>query len=531
MAATATPPLPLQRRAETRIFNMVTPLLDRHVAEGRGDRPAIRLDEAMISYADLQRLANRAGNALKAAGVEQEQRVGLLLPDGPTFVAAFLGAMKIGAVPVPMNTLAPLEDLRHYVEDSRARVLVSTAALAAPVLGLGPNPAMLKAVLLDGEGAADTGHPLARSWQDAIAVRSDDLETFPTGVDEPCYWLYSSGTTGRPKGTVHLHGDMLACVAPYAEEVVGITPDDVTFSVARLFFSYGLVNSLFLPLLAGASVALTAERPDPARVLHVTRRHKPTLLFSVPTGYAQLSQALEDGENHDQPFNCVRLAISAGEQLPAPLYQRWKDATGIELLDGVGSTEVGYIFCSNRPGQVRPGSSGRPIGGHVMRVVDESGQDCAPDEPGELWVNAESTALHYWNQRARSKATFAGEWIRTGDRYRRDADGYFWYLGRVGNVFKVSGQWVSPVDVESCLLEYPGVQECAVVGEDDGSGLLKPKAYVVLKPGATVTQAHLQAHVKAHLQPHMYPRSVVFVDQLPKTATGKVQRFKLRGEG
>jgi benzoate-CoA ligase family protein len=345
-------------------------------------------------------------------------------------------------------------------------------------------------------------------------------------VDEPCYWLYSSGTTGRPKGVVHLHGDMLACVATYAEEVAGITPEDVTFSVPRLFFSYGLVNSLFLPLLAGASTILCPERPDPARVLAVMRRHRPSIFFSVPTSYAALCAALEGGENADHPFGSLRLAVSAGEPLPEPMYHRWVGLTGVELLDGLGSTEVGYIYCSNLPGRVRPGSSGVMIGDHEGRIVDEHGRDVAEGEAGELWVRAESTALGYWNQRQRTKAMFVGEWLRTGDRYRRDADDYYWYLGRTNDLFKVSGQWVSPLEVESCLLEHPAVLECAVVGAEDEAGLVKPKAYVVRRSNVAVSEAELQAHVKARLH-----RWVDFVDELPKTATGKVQRYKLREQG
>ncbi|MBA2450899.1 MAG: benzoate-CoA ligase family protein, partial [Chloroflexi bacterium] len=421
--AEISPPLSLPRRADGRVFNMVTPLLDRHVLEGRGDRPALRLDEGVITYDGLRVLVNRAGNALRDAGIEPEQRVALLLPDGVEFVATFLGAMKIGAVPVPLNTLAPPDQLAYFLEDSRARALVTTPILVGPVLEGDPEGRhpLLRTVFVAGDIRSEgAGRLDARSYAAARAAASPDLEAFPTGADEPCYWLYSSGTTGPPKGTVHLHGDMLACVTPYAEEVVGIGPDDVTFSVARLFFSYGLVNSLFLPLLAGASAALTPDRPEPGRVLGVLRRHRPSLFFSVPTSYAALATALEGGEHADRPFGSVRLSVSAGEPLPAPLYHRWVNLTGVELLDGIGSTEVGYIFCSNLPGQVRPGSSGVAIGDHRLRIVDEQGRDVGQGVAGELLVQAESTALHYWNRRARSRETFVGEWLRTGDRYRRD---------------------------------------------------------------------------------------------------------------
>ncbi len=310
---------------------MAVPLVDRHVSEGRGSAVALHLAGHAVTYAELQALVNRAGNALLASGVQPEQRVAILLPDSVEFVAAFLGAIKIGAVPVPLNTAAPPHDLEYMLDDCRARLVVREGSLVT-----------------------DRASP--------------ELEAFPTGVDEPCYWLYSSGTTGRPKGVVHLHGDMLACVTPYAEEVVSIEPADVCFSVARLFFSYGLVNSLFLPLLAGASSVLTPQRPDVAHTLEVLRSFRPTLLFSVPSSYAQLCAA-----GDSSAFRSLRLAVSAGEPLPEPLYTRWKAMTGVEVLDGLGSTEVGYIFCSNLPGHVRPGSSGRMLGDHQARVVNEEG--------------------------------------------------------------------------------------------------------------------------------------------------------------
>jgi benzoate-CoA ligase family protein len=501
--------LELSRRAPGRVFNMAAPLVDRHVADGRGSRPALRLDGGALSYAELQALVNRAGNALREAGVMPEQRVAILLPDGPPFVAAFIGAMKIGAVPVPMNTAARAPELQFMLDDSRARALVVDERLVGSVGRCVPTCLVAGA-----------------SFDAALERASPALEAFPTGVDEPCYWLYSSGTTGRPKGVVHLHGDMLACVTPFAEEVVRIEPADSIFSVARLFFSYGLVNSLFLPLLAGATAVLTPERPDVKHTLDVVRRLRPTLFFSVPTSYAQLSAALAGSQ--ERPFASVRLAISAGEPLPEPLCRRWREITGIELLDGLGSTEVGYIFCSNLAGRVRPGSSGTLLADHQARIVDEAGRDVPNGHAGELWVKAESTALFYWNQRERTKNTFCGEWLRTGDRYIRDADGYYWYQGRNTDVFKVSGQWVSPLEIESCLLTHPDVLECAVIGAADTEGLMKPKAFVVRRAGSSVEAPELQVLVRDQLQPYKYPRWVEFVEALPKTASGKVQRFRLR---
>ncbi|MBV9168938.1 MAG: benzoate-CoA ligase family protein [Chloroflexi bacterium] len=494
------PALALARRASGPTFNMATPLVDGHVDEGRGERPALRMRDRDISYAELQRLCNRAGNALRQAGVEPEQRVAIVLPDGAEFVGTFIGAMKIGAVPVPMNTFGRAEDLAFMLRHSRARAVVIEESL-------------LKLV---GDAAPARMFVVHEAQEEPLyGAASPDLDTYPTGVDEPCYWLYSSGTTGRPKAVVHLQGDMLACVTPYAEEVVAITPDDRVFSVPRLFFSYGLVNSLFLPLLAGASAVLTPQRPDAGHVLDMVCEFRPTLFFSVPSSIAQLCSAL--AERADRPFESLRFAISAGEPLPQPLYARWKALTGVEILDGLGSTEVGYIFCSNLPGRVRPGSSGLMLGDHQARIVD-----------GELWVHAASTALHYWNLRDRSRQTFVGEWLRTGDRYRQDAEGYLWYEGRMDDVFKVNGQWVSPLEVESCLLEHPSVLECAVVAALDDAGLTKPKAFVVARSGADVSASELQALVRERLQAYKFPRWIEFVDELPKTGTGKVQRFRLR---
>jgi benzoate-CoA ligase family protein len=477
--------LDLPRRASGRQFNMAEPLVDRHVAEGRGGRVALRLSDRTVTYAELQSLVNRAGNALSASGIQPEQRIGILLPDGVEFVAAFIGAMKIGAVPVPLNTAARPAELEYMLADCRARLVVRD------------------------------GTPLQH--------QSSELTAYATGVDEPCYWLYSSGTTGRPKGVVHLHGDMLACVTPYAEEVLRVEPEDSCFSVARLFFSYGLVNSLFLPLLCGASAVLTAQRPDVAHTLEILRAFSPSLFFSVPSSYAQLCAS-----GQRDAFTSLRFAVSAGEPLPEPLYKRWTGQTGVEVLDGLGSTEVGYIFCSNVPGAVRPGSSGRMLGDHQARIVDERGGDLPDGSPGELWVSCASTALHYWNLRERTKRTFVGEWLRTGDRYVRDAEGYLWYQSRIDDVFKVNGQWVSPLEVESCLLQHPSVLECAVVAFTDADGLVKPKAFVVCR--GLCSAAELQEFVRERLQPHNYPRVVEFVEELPKTASGKVQRFALRDD-
>jgi benzoate-CoA ligase family protein len=523
----------LPRRAPTSTFNIARFLLDRHIEEGRGERLALLLPGTSVTYSELFSLANRAGNALRGLGVRPEERVALQLPDGVEFVAAFLGAMKIGAVPVPLNTAASPADLRFFLSDTRAPVLVTTPQFGMAALAVGPldELELLRAILVVGGAtplAMASGTRLV-SFERALAEAAPDLTAFGTSADEPCYWLYSSGTTGRPKAVVHLHGDMLACVVPYAEEVLAINADDRILSVPRLFFSYGLVNSLFLPLLTGTPAILIPDRPVGATLVEAIRDCHPTLLFGVPTSFSQLCGMLSGDPTIRPLLASVRLAITAGEALSDALYHRWRSLTAIELLDGLGSTEAGYIFCSNMRDGVRPGSSGRPIGDHEMKLMDPDGSEIiTPEGQGELWVRAASTALMYWNRRDRTKTTFVGEWLRTGDYYRRDTDGYYWCEGRIDDLFKVSGQWVSPVEVESCLLEHAAILECAVVGVADADGLVKPKAFAVLQPGASVSVAELQEYVKARLLPHNYPRAVEFVNALPKTATGKIQRFRLR---
>jgi benzoate-CoA ligase len=341
------------------------------------------------------------------------------------------------------------------------------------------------------------------------------------------YWLYSSGTTGRPKAIVHLHHDMLFCVEPYLRHVLALTAADRTFAVPRLFFSYGLTSCLYLPLRVGASTVLVAERPDSARVLELVRALRPTVFFSVPTSYVALLRQLGEAP---ADLGALRLAITAGEPLAAPVYDRWVRKTGVELLDGLGATEVGYIYISNRPGAVRPGASGRLLPGYRARLLDDEGREVPPGTVGELWMSGESLAAGYWNKHAKTKAAFVGEWYRTGDRYLADGDGYYFYQGRADDLLRVGANWVSPLEIETCLLEHPAVAECAVVGGRDADGLEKPRAYVVLQAGAAPDglEEALRAHVRGRLAPYKAPRWVTVVADLPKTATGKIQRYRLR---
>jgi benzoate-CoA ligase family protein len=503
-------------------FNIVPLLIDRHVTEGRGDRPAIVTPERTIRYAELAAGVARAARLLERLGVQREQRVALLLPDGPEFVYAFFGAMRAGMVPVPLSTLGTADDHDYALRDSRAVTLVTDAALYPRVADVWRGVPTLRSCLV--AGAAPPG---ALAFDAALAAEPPDSPPAPTHKDDMAYWLYSSGTTGRPKAIVHLHHDMLFCVGPYARHVLGLTPGDRTFAVPRLFFSYGLTSCLYLPFWAGASTVLVAERPDPARVFELWTTLRPTIFFSVPTSYAAL---LRQAELTPPDLSSLRLCVSAGEPLPAPLHRRWTATTGIECLDGLGATEVGYIYISNRPGAVRAGSSGQLLPGYRARVVDGDGREVPPGAVGDLWMSGESVAAGYWNKHEKTKAAFVGEWFRTGDRYVADADGYYVYQGRADDLLRVGANWVSPLEVEACLLEHPAVAECAVVGGRDADGLEKPHAFVVLRPGVPddgLTDG-LRAHVRARLPAFKAPRWVTVVADLPKTATGKVQRFRLR---
>lgn len=507
-------------------FNAAALFVDEHLRQGRAERPALYYEDQVFTYGDVYRGVNRTGQFLRQLGVEREQRVLILLPDCPEFVYTFWGAIKIGAVPVPVNTLLKPADYHYILEDSRARVVVTHAALAGNLDAIRHRLTHLRHTVV--VGAAGPGQlAFAELFQGAPA----ELDPAPTHRDEPAFWLYSSGTTGFPKGAVHLHHDMVYSADHYGRHILHTTPDDRHYSVAKLFFAYGLGNGLFFPFRVGASVILDPQRPEPLRILGLIQRYRPTLFFSVPTNYNALLQ-VPDKERYD--LSSIRLCVSAGEALPAEIWHRWRNAFGLEILDGIGSTEILHIFLTNWPGQCRPGSSGKPVPGYELRILDDDGHPVAPGEIGNLWVKGDSTMAYYWNKHEKTKETLAGDWIRTGDKYHQDADGYYWYDGRSDDMLKVGGQWVSPVEVEGALLAHPAVLECGVVGHLDRDELVKPKAYVVLKPGhdpSPALAADLQAFVKDRIAPFKYPRWVEFLPELPKTATGKIQRYKLRQMG
>ncbi len=506
------------------MFNMAELLLATPGAAGCSDQPSLYYRDEVVTYGQLIQMVNRVGNGLRQLGLRREQRVLIALPDSPAFIATFLGAMKIGAVPVPVTTLTRCADYQYFLRDSRARILVVGAELL-PVFEsfLGEVPT-LKATLVVGNRRGSW-----LDWEKMVNSASSQLDYEPTRGEEMSYWLYSSGTTGRPKAVIHLHGDMVHCTRPFLDEVACLSPSDRIFSVAKMGFSYGLVSSLYLPLLTGASVVLLADRPEPATVLETLRRYRPTVFFSVPTAYLRLLQFIER-EKPGVDFRSLRLCVSAGEPLPAWLFEQWRARFGLEILDGLGSTEAGYIYLCSRPGQARPASCGHLLPGFDGKLVDEQGQPVAEGEVGELWLKGDSLAAGYWHDDSETRKTFLGAWFRTGDMFVREADGYYRYVGRRDDLFKVSGHWVSPLEVEDVLLSHSSVAECAVVGGTDAYGLLKPCAYVRLKDGLAPAnlRQELQDYVRARLESFKVPRQIEYVPSLPRTTTGKIQRVRLR---
>jgi benzoate-CoA ligase len=506
------------------VFNAAAEFVDRHIGGGRASRMALRYEGRTFTYGEVAEAANRVGNALRALGVEMENRVLLLLYDAPEFVAGFFGAIKMGAVPVPVNTMMRAQDYEYFLNDSRAKVVIAHRPLWDEVAKVRGRLKYLKHVVIVGE--PEPGQHAFDQW---IAQASPELEPAPTSKDDVAFWLYSSGSTGFPKGTVHLQHDMVYCADLYARHILNIGPDDVTFSAAKLFFAYGLGNNLYFPLRVGASAILHPGRPLPERIFEVITREKPTLFFGVPTLYAAMLAIRDAEQKYD--LSSLRLCVSAGEALPAELYTRWKARFGTEILDGIGTTEILHIFISNRAGRVKPGSSGTPVPGYEAKIVDEEGWSVKLGDIGNLMVKGESTCAYYWNQHAKTKQTIKGEWIITGDKYYQDDDGYYWYAGRADDMLKVGGIWVSPIEVENTLIQHGAVLEAAVVGHEDDDRLVKPKAFVVLKEDYTASPAleeELKVFVKDKIAPYKYPRWIAFVPELPKTATGKIQRFKLR---
>ena len=511
-----------------RAYNAAHDLVERNLEAGRADKVAYVDDRGRTTFGQLAVRVNRFASALGKLGMRPEERVLVCLLDTIDFPTAFLGSIKAGVVPIAANTLLTSTDYDYMLRDSRARALVVSAPLLPAFLPLIHALPALRHVVVSGD--APGGLPAGAIDFEALVAEGDArFEAADTTCDDVCFWLYSSGSTGAPKGTMHLHSSLVTTAYLHGGPVVGIREDDVLFSAAKLFFAYGLGNALTYALAFGATTILMAERPTPEAVFKRLVEHRPTVFYGVPTLFAMMlaSAALPSRDRV-----AIRLATSAGEALPEHIGKRFRDHFGVDVLDGIGSTEMLHVFLSNRPGDVRYGTSGRPVPGYELRIVDDAGAPVAPGEVGELQVKGPTAAAGYWNRREKSIATFQGPWTKSGDKYRVDPeDGRYVYAGRTDDMMKVGGIYVSPVEVESALVTHDAVLEAAVIGREDADRLVKPMAYVVLKPGKARSEAlaeELRQHVKLQLAPYKYPRWIEFADELPKTATGKIQRFKLR---
>jgi benzoate-CoA ligase len=506
-----------------RSYNAAHDLIERNLEAGRSGKAAYIDDQGTCTYGELAERVNRWAGAITGLGLRMDERVLLCLLDTIDFPTAFLGSIKAGVVPIAANTLLTANDYEFMLKDSRARALVVSEALLpvfAPLLG---RIRTLEHVIVSGKSA---GSHVAMS--DLLAHSSASFEPAATTADDACFWLYSSGSTGLPKGTVHVHSSMILTAELYGRGVLGIEESDVVFSAAKLFFAYGLGNALSFPMAVGATAVIMAERAAPPAVFARLRKHQPTIFYGVPTLYAAM---LANPELPRRDELRLRRCASAGEALPEDIGKRWTERLGVDILDGIGSTEMLHIFMSNRPGDVRYGTTGKPVPGYEVRVVDENSAPVAPGQQGELLVSGPTSAALYWNNRERSRSTFLGAWTRSGDKYTQNEHGYYVYAGRTDDMLKVSGMYVSPIEVESALITHQSVLEAAVVGKEDEQKLVKPLAFVVLKPGAQSSAAlaeELKQHIKSRLAPYKYPRWIEFVADLPKTATGKIQRFKLR---
>ena len=499
-------------------FNVAVPFIDRHVREGRGAKAVIRTAHETVTYAELAAHVNRAGNVLLGLGLKPGDRMLMMVKDCPAFFYLFWGAIKAGIVPVPPNTLLRAPDYAYMIDDSGCRLVVYSAEYAGEVEpALKQSPA--KALTVD-------------AFLAAMGKVSDALEPRLAAPGDDCFWLYSSGSTGRPKGAVHAQRDMVVTSELYGVRVLGMTEDDISYSAAKLFFAFGMGNCMTFPLWTGSTAVLDERRPTSDTIFETIERFRPTIYSAVPTLYAAQLVALE---SKSRDLSSVRVCISAGEALPAEIFRRWQEKTGTVILDGIGSTEALHIFIGNRLDDYRPGASGKPVPGYEARILDENRKPVAQGESGALWLKAESAAKYYWNKPEKTAETMVEGWLNTGDTYRQDADGYYFYEGRSDDMLKVGGIWCSPVEIENCLIGHPAVLEAAVVGHADEAELIKPKAIVVLKQagganngGSAALTEELMALCKKTLAPYKYPRWVEYVPELPKTATGKILRFKLR---
>ncbi len=518
--------VPTPTRTDATFYNAAADLIGRNLP-ARAGKTAFVDDQGSYTYAELARRVDLCAGALRGLGLDAEQRVVLGLLDTIDFPTAFLGAIKAGIVPIPVNTLFQPADYAFILADSRAKVAVVSAELL-PQYEEAARLASWSGRIIVSDPPGTLGDTRYRTLASLLNDATPITEAAPTRPDDVCFWLYSSGSTGKPKGTVHLQTSMIRTAELFAQQVLAMREDDIVFSAAKLFFAYGLGNALSFPMSVGATAVLFSGRATPDVVSAILRERRATIFCGVPTLFGGL--LVHPGLPAREDV-ALRLCTSAGEPLPEELGKNWTARFGVEIIDGIGSTEMLHIFVSNRPGAVRYGTTGLPVPGYRVRIVGEDGREVAPSELGELEVCGETSAAYYWNNRDKSRRTFAGEWTRTGDKFRQDEDGYFVYCGRVDDMLKVSGIWVSPSEVEAALVAHEDVLEAAVIGVADEQELSKPKAFVVLKPSVTASENlsdALKVHVKSRLAPYKYPRWIEFVPDLPKTATGKIQRHILR---
>ena len=511
-------------------YNCVTRFIENNVLKGLGDKVAIYCENNSVTYQELLTKVNQFGNALKGIGVEPENRVLILSYDSPEFIFSFFGSVKMGAIPIPVNTMMQPDDYEYFLNHSRAKTLIVHEDFWDKLEKNRDRFVFLKEVIVIGETEKSNSNLI--QFNQFINQASAKLEVGITTKEDPAFWLYSSGSTGEPKGVVHLQRNMENAFEHYAKKILHITENDRTFSASKLFFAYGLGNGMYFPFGAGGSTILLKDRPKPDKVFETIVNQKPTIFFGVPTLYGLMINYVEKtGIIPD--LSSVRVCVSAGEALPATFIQKWKELFNLDILDGIGSTEALHIYLSNHLGDIQAGSSGKLVPGYKAKIVKDGFTSVATNEIGDLYIKGDSVTSGYWGNIGENQQKFHGEWMFTGDKYYQDDNGFYWYCGRSDDMLKVGGIWVSPIEIESTLLGHEHVLEVAVVGVANEHKLVQPKAYIVLKEGIAPTESlkeELKLYVKHHLAPFKYPRQIEFILELPKTATGKVQRFKLRVE-